>query len=70
MKLEISYYSEGEILTEEKYLRSSFHITLFELKDSSLVGSPMFVESLGGDILLSFVTKGATEKILINYDIK
>jgi len=55
INLEISYYSEGEILTEEKYLLSSYHVTLLELKDSSLVGAHIKVKSLGGDnVQLSF----------------
>lgn len=32
LDLNTSYFSEGEILTEEKYLMSSYHITLLELK--------------------------------------
>jgi len=32
LNLKISYYSEGKILTEEKYLHSSYHVTFLELK--------------------------------------
>ncbi len=37
LNLRISYFSEGKILTEEKYIQSPYHITLFELKDSSIL---------------------------------
>jgi len=65
LTLQISYYSEGEILTEEKYLQSSYHITLLELKDSSLVGSPITVENLNDKLNLSFVANGKSEKFAI-----
>ncbi|MFT5822178.1 MAG: tyrosine-protein kinase Etk/Wzc [Crocinitomix sp.] len=54
LNLNISYYSEGEILTEEKYLLSSYHITLLELKDSSLIGRPISVTEVEGGYELSF----------------
>ena len=65
LTLEVSYYSEGEILTEEKYLQSSYHITLLELKDSSLVGLHISVENSNDKINLSFVANGKSEKITI-----
>ncbi len=37
LNLRISYFSEGKILTEEKYIQSPYHITLLELKDSSIL---------------------------------
>jgi len=45
LNLKISYYSEGKILTEEKYLHSSYHVTFLELKDSSLVGKRIYVRN-------------------------
>jgi len=45
LNLKISYYSEGKILTEEKYLQSPYHVTFLELKDSSLVGRPIYVRN-------------------------
>jgi len=45
LNLKISYYSEGKILTEEKYLQSPYHVTFVELKDSSLVGQPIYVRN-------------------------
>ncbi|MFT4601087.1 MAG: tyrosine-protein kinase Etk/Wzc, partial [Arenicella sp.] len=68
LNLEISYYSEGEILTEEKYLLSSYHVTILELKDSSLIGSKIAVKSLGeNNVQLSFIKKSGEEE---NFDIK
>ena len=61
LNLNISYYSEGEILTEEKYLMSSYHITLLELKDSSLIGLPINVKQKDGGYELSFL-KGGQQK--------
>ena len=54
LNLEVSYFSEGDILTEEKYLLSSYHITILELKDSSLIGKQIFVENSGEQIKLKF----------------
>lgn len=58
LNLNISYYSEGEILTEEKYLMSSYHITLLEVKDSSIVGKPINVKMADGNHVLSFTKFG------------
>jgi tyrosine-protein kinase Etk/Wzc len=58
LQLEISYFSEGEILTEEKYLLSSYHITLLELRDSSLVGVPIFLRTNNDNVKLEFNKNG------------
>ncbi len=65
LNLEVSYFSEGEILTEEKYLHSSYHVTLLELKDSSLIGKPIFVTNKTDKIELSFEIKGKQEIVEI-----
>ncbi|HIP36809.1 MAG TPA: polysaccharide biosynthesis tyrosine autokinase [Crocinitomix sp.] len=54
LNLKISYFSEGKILTEEKYLQSPYHITLFELKDSSLIGKKIEVTGNIDKVTLSF----------------
>ncbi|MEX1003149.1 MAG: polysaccharide biosynthesis tyrosine autokinase [Crocinitomicaceae bacterium] len=69
LNLEVSYFAEGDILTEEKYLLSSYHITLMELKDSSLVGSPIFVSKGGEGIILSFVANGENQQVSILPDV-
>ena len=66
LNLKISYYSEGKILTEEKYLQSPYHVTLLELKDSSLVGKPIYVEQIGENIQLKFQSKGVIKQLLLN----
>src|SRR5690606_7615895 len=58
LNLNISYYSEGDILTEEKYLLSSYHITVFELHDSTLIGTPIHIEKIENGIQLSFINAG------------
>lgn len=58
LNLNISYYSEGEILTEEKYLLSSYHVTLLELKDSSIIGKPIAVSQTADGYELSFIANG------------
>lgn len=66
LNLNISYYSEGEILTEEKYLMSSYHVTLLELKDSSLIGTPISVTEKDAGYELSFRSNGELKR----YDIQ
>ena len=63
LNLNVSYYSEGEILTEEKYLFSSYHITLKELRDSSLIGRPIDVKNEGNTVSLSFQSNSGQQMI-------
>ncbi|MCH2234874.1 MAG: polysaccharide biosynthesis tyrosine autokinase [Crocinitomicaceae bacterium] len=63
LNLEISYYSEGEILTEEKYLFSSYHVTLRTLKDSSLIGQRINLLNEGGNLSFSFFKNGNEVKL-------
>lgn len=58
LDLNISYYSEGEILTEEKYLMSSYHITLLGIKDSTIIGIPIHITQNKG-LQLSFAHNGS-----------
>jgi len=44
LNLNVSYFAEGDILTEEKYLHSPYHITLLELKDSSMINKKIFLK--------------------------
>ena len=68
LNLEISYFAEGEILTEERYLSSSYHITILELKDSSLVGVPIWVKNKGENIDLTFEKAGENKTITVQPD--
>lgn len=54
LNLRISYFSEGKILTEEKYIQSPYHITLFELKDSTILNKRINVEGNLDEVTLSF----------------
>lgn len=61
LNLVVSYYSEGDILTEEKYLLSPYHITLLELKDSSLIGKQIRVSKNGEKIRIEFDHEGTKQ---------
>lgn len=63
LNLNISYFSEGEILTEEKYLQSPYHITCFGLKDSTLLGKPIYVRSNLANIEIVFNHQGSEHVI-------
>lgn len=65
LNLNVSYYSEGEILTEEKYLMSSYHITLLEVKDSSVMGIPIHVAEKGNDFEFSLTKDGILKTFLV-----
>ena len=60
LNLTVSYFSEGDILTEEKYLYSPYHVTLLELKDSSLIGKQIHVVQNGESINLIKITTMST----------
>jgi len=62
LNLKISYYSEGKILTEEKYLQSPYHVTFLELRDSSLIGKPIYVRNNNEELEL-IVNKTKNEKV-------
>lgn len=54
LNLNVSYYSEGEILIEERYIMSSYHVTLLALHDSSIIGKPIYLNQNENGYLLSF----------------
>lgn len=54
MNMNVSLFSKGEILTEEKYLSSSFNIQPYSLSDSSLVGVPVHVEYDGSKVRMFY----------------
>lgn len=56
MNMNVSLFQKGNILTEEKYLSSLFNVQPYELKDSSLVDVPIWVEfsEKGVDIQYQF----------------
>lgn len=46
----VSLFSKGQLLTEEKYNSSTFNVQPYQLKDSTLIGVPIFVD-LDNDML-------------------
>ena len=68
LNLNISYYSEGQILTEEKYLLSSYHVNLLTLKDSSLINQPINVSYDNGKLYLSYSINNVLQKIEVIED--
>jgi capsular exopolysaccharide synthesis family protein len=56
----VSLFSEGKFLTEEKYNSSSFIIQPYELKDSALINVPIFVKYENDNVFLTYNFKGKT----------
>ena len=54
----VSLYSKGQILTEERYRSSSFNIQPFALRDSSLIGVPITVTCDDGVVSLKYELNG------------
>ena len=50
----VSLFSKGQVLTEEKYNSSSFNVHPYQLKDSSLAGRPVWVDYNNGKVTLSY----------------
>jgi capsular exopolysaccharide synthesis family protein len=64
LNLNVSLYSRGEILTEEKYLSSAFNIQPYELSDSSIINQEIGVSSKGNSkIELTYVKNGRRKKL-------
>jgi capsular exopolysaccharide synthesis family protein len=58
LKLNISYYSKGDILTEEKYKYSSYQVLPIALKDSAIIGKSIHVTKDGEYIVLNYDFNG------------
>ena len=64
LNLNVSLFSRGEILTEEKYLSSSFNIQPYELRDSSIINQEIAVNSKGNSkVELSYMRNGKQRKV-------
>ena len=59
----VSLYSKGKVLIEEKYNSSTFNVLPFNLKDSLLVGVPIFVDYDGSIITLSYTHLGKKNEL-------
>lgn len=65
MNMNVSLFSKGKILTEEKYHQSSFTILPYSLSDSSLCEVPIWIETTDNhQIKLSYALNGK------NYSVK
>jgi len=63
LNLKVSYFSEGEFLIQENFTESPYHITFFELKDSSLINLPIYVVANNGRIAFVFDHHGQKQTI-------
>ena len=54
----VSLYSKGQVLIEEKYNSSTFNVLPFALKDSMLIGVPIYVAFDGELVSLSYTHNG------------
>lgn len=72
MSLNVSLYSRGNILTEEKYLSSSYYIQPYELRDSILIDDEIRVSYDGKKIKLDYKKYGKKKTIsgFVNEHIK
>lgn len=65
MNMNVSLFSKGKILTEEKYHQSVFNVIPYELSDSSLCDVPIWIETEGNKIKLSYSLNGKDfEKVI------
>jgi len=67
LNLKVSYFSEGEVLTEEKFTLTPYHVTFLELKDSALINTPIFLRKKAEKFELSY-WKAGIEKRFEVYD--
>ena len=63
LNVNVSHFAKGEFLTEEKYHQSSFNITPYELKDSSLCGQYIYVFPKNEKILISYNHNGKKHEL-------
>jgi len=72
LSLDVSLYSRGKVLTEEKYLSSSYYVQPYELNDSSLVNEEIRVSYEGDKVMLSYEKNGVSKEVTgyINEHIK
>lgn len=66
LNLKVSYFSEGEVLTEEKFTLTPYHVTFLELKDSTLVNTPIFLNRKSEIFELSYWKLGAEKRFEVS----
>jgi len=68
LNMNISYFSQGKFLTEERYLSSSFIITPFQLKDSSLCQIPIYITKSANNFKLNYTHHGSQFEVPFKTD--
>ena len=63
LNMNVSYFSKGKFLTEERYLQSSFSVSAYELRDSSLCQKPIFIRHSENRYFLQYTSKGKDTQI-------
>ncbi|MGB1517624.1 MAG: Wzz/FepE/Etk N-terminal domain-containing protein, partial [Crocinitomicaceae bacterium] len=63
LNIDVSLFSRGKILTEEKYLSSAFNVQPYSLKDSSLVNHEISVVFDGQEVTLSYEKDGQNRTV-------
>lgn len=62
LPLQVSYYSKGEILTNELYTQSPFRVET-RIKDSSIIGQPIFIDFLTKNSFKLFLKSTTIESL-------
>ncbi len=62
LPLQVSYYSKGEILTNELYTQSPFRVET-RIKDSSIIGQPIFIDFLSKNSFKLFLKSNAVDSL-------
>lgn len=65
LNLQISYFSEGEVLTEEKFTQSPYHVTFLELKDSCFVNTEIVLLKEDEQLFLKYRKSDVEFKVKI-----
>jgi tyrosine-protein kinase Etk/Wzc len=63
LHMNVSLFSKGQILTEEKYHQSTFNVQPYQLRDSTLCDIPIYVSLQGSDVALSYDHNGRHYKL-------
>jgi capsular exopolysaccharide synthesis family protein len=59
----VSLFSKGQLLTEERYNTSSFNVQPYSLLDSGLINLPVFVDFDGKQVTLTYDFNGNKNKV-------
>lgn len=65
MNMNVSLFSKGKVLTAEKYHQSAFNVIPYELSDSSLCDIPIWIETAGKKVRLTYTLQNKKYEKLI-----